>query len=462
MTMDTSFSHQSRIVMCQNCGGAIQAAPAGGTFPCGHCGTPNALAPRDDRPVAIATGAPPLSEADRITRLRAQDGKPLLPPPSLQALMPGGQLEAWKVQEALAVWQATRAQLRGVNDFDAAERLLFLTMALSNQFADDMIRLRAMYESALDVLTLPRHRQTIRGYLARNAARRGDVQAAEAWLAPCDTRSDDLGTDSAYRFSRAFIDTVSGNWNGVIAVLGAGPDDVPIMDAMDPVCAVLRANAWERLGQIQTATDLLINYMSRGGASGRQTVTKIVELYKDLGLCQGSYLQANASHSAVAGKAAAARASGGIHTVFVPLGAVFLVIGLVGTVALIADTAGLELPVSLPSGVSGIGVTFLIMGLVFFLIGRGMAKAAARAAWLRANGISAKGQVVNIAPTGMRINGVPQVRFDLMVQVEGRAPFQASTKMLVNPAMLGQFGPGSSIPVRVDPRDPSNILIETD
>ena len=79
--------------------------PRPGQIPCRYCHAVNQLSVRDDRPAFPPTA--PISEQERINRLRAQDGRPLLPPPSLQALLPNGQLPAWKVQEALAVWQAT-------------------------------------------------------------------------------------------------------------------------------------------------------------------------------------------------------------------------------------------------------------------------------------------------------------------------------------------------------------------
>ena len=141
-------------------------------------------------------------------------------------------------------------------------------MVLANHFSDtsDLLRQRAMFESALDVCMLPRHKQIMRGYLTRCAARQGDLAAAEQWLLPCDRQSDDLETDSAYRFSRAFIDTARGNFNGVLHVLGSGPKDVPLMDAVDAVCAVLRANAWERVGSYKPQSAQLTEQMQTGRA----------------------------------------------------------------------------------------------------------------------------------------------------------------------------------------------------
>jgi hypothetical protein len=96
--------------------------------------------------------------------------------------MPNGTLEAWKVAEALSVWQSTRRERRTSSDFEAAERLLFLTIVLSQYFFDqgDRERQRALFESALEVFSLPRHRQMMLGYPSRCACRAGDLDAAQA------------------------------------------------------------------------------------------------------------------------------------------------------------------------------------------------------------------------------------------------------------------------------------------
>jgi hypothetical protein len=281
--MNTTFSYALRMALCQNCGAPIEAAPGGGMFACRYCGAQNQLVARNEQPI-LAHQPQPLSEAERVMRLRQQDGRPLLPPPSLQSLVPDGQLLPWKVNEAIQVWNSTRNELKLTGNYEAGERLIFLTMVLANHFSDsnDLLRQRAMFESALDVCALPRQKQIMRGYLSRCAARQGDLAAAEQWLLPCDRQSDDLETDSAYRFSRAFIDTARGNYNGVLHVLGSGTKDVPLMDAVDAVCAVLRSNAWERVGQLQTAVALLSEQM-QSGAQDRLAIGKIVVKVSRLG-----------------------------------------------------------------------------------------------------------------------------------------------------------------------------------
>jgi hypothetical protein len=463
--MNTTFSYALRMALCQNCGAPIEAAPGGGMFACRYCGAQNQLVARNEQPI-LAHQPQPLSEAERLMRLRQQDGRPLLPPPSLQSLVPDGQLAPWKVNEAIQVWNSTRNEVKHTGNYEAGERLIFLTMVLANHFSDsnDLLRQRAMFESALDVCVLPRHKQIMRGYLSRCAARQGDLAAAEQWLLPCDRQSDDLETDSAYRFSRAFIDTARGNFNGVLHVLGSGTKDVPLMDAVDAVCAVLRANAWERVGQVQTAVALLGEQMQTG-AQDRLAIGKIVEKYRDWGLCQQSYPAASSHHNVHAASQAAMRAGGGIHYVFIPLGLLFLLIGAACCAMLVASPLAAmlgyeEVGLAGASTSFALAATFVPMGLIFGGIGFAMRKAAKRAERLRLHGLRGTGQVMGVSPTGLSINNVPQYAVTMMVQLDGRAPYQATSKILIaNPAQLVQ---GSRVALRVDPQNASDVLIETD
>ncbi len=462
MTGHTSFGTQIRILVCPNCGAPMETPVAGGQTHCRYCNAALQLAARDDRPL-FQPGAPSaLPEDQRIARLRTQDGKPLMPPPALIGLLEGGELAAWKVQEALSIWQSTRQELAATQNYEAAERLLFLTMMLANHFAgqNDDLRRRAMFESALEAFTLPRHRQMMRGYLSRSAAKQGDIAAAEQWLAPCDPRSDDLEMDSAWRMSRAYIETAKHDWNGVLRVLGGQAEQVPIMDAMDAACALLRANAWERLGQMQAAVAEIQHELARR-PTATATLQSIIQASPGFQLCPQSFPAANQAYAVQAGRRAATAASGGIDKVFVPLGGLFLVGGLAsGAFAAVSPFVDLGLGdltgLALTAGI--LAVTFIPMGAIFFVIGRVMRKSAERAERLRVHGIQGRGRVTGVSRTGVTINNRPQLSFDLQVTLPGRAPYPVSVKMLVTGPVPA---PGSEVAVRVDPQNLAEVLIET-
>ena len=89
--MDTTFSHERRVLVCEHCGAPFEAMTTGGTVQCRYCNTYSAVGVRDERPVFASVAAQaPVPEPERLNRLRAQDGRPMLPPASLQALMPNG------------------------------------------------------------------------------------------------------------------------------------------------------------------------------------------------------------------------------------------------------------------------------------------------------------------------------------------------------------------------------------
>ncbi|MBX3191796.1 MAG: hypothetical protein KF819_32700 [Labilithrix sp.] len=458
--MDPSFSYSFRVAACDRCGAPHQAAIAAGGFACHFCNAQNMLAVRSE--VVVALGRAPLGEAERIARLRAQDGKPLLPPPNLLHLMPSGQLAEWKVEEAVSIWNGARQTLRtNPSDFDAAERLLFLSMVIAQHFKSkgDKLRQRSLLEGALDVATLPRHRQVLRGFLTRAAVLAEDLEAAEAWLAPCDPSSDDLSMDSEWRFSRAFIDTAKGNFQNVLVVLGRGANDVPIEDAADDVCTVLRANAFERLGQVDVATALLRERFSTGGDS-RQTIQRVIESYPQWQLCAQSHPQASAVFATTAGAEAASRSSGGLHYVFIPLGVLLILGGLAllaaGITAFFADD-----PLFHDDrwGYLGRGVAVALLGLLFAVIGFATKASADKTKWLHLNGLRAAGQITGAAPTGTRIGNIPVIRYTLVVSLPGRAPYEASTSH-VGRSALGVLS--GTVALRVHPENPHELVIEGD
>lgn len=449
--MKTTFGFNIRVLLCPNCAAPSEVPPTGGLNYCGYCGYQSQLVPRNQTPLA-PQGRGHVNEIQRLQNLRAQDGKPLLPPPALQPLMEAGQLASWKIDEAVQIWQSTRQQLSTSQDFNAAEQLLFLTMMLANHYSqtkDDM-RQRAMFESALEAFSLPRHQQVMRGFLARNAVKEGDIAAAEQWIAPCDPASDDLQSDSAYRISRAMIETAKGDFNAVLKVIGRSQTEVPIMDAMDAIATVLRANAWEKLGNMQQAVEVLQQYMGEGGASGRMTIKAVIDNYASWNLCQQCLAAAEAGYAQKASATAAARAGGGVGPMLFYLGLMMLVGALVAVVLLIFGYS-----------TGGVIPGPLIAGVIMTLIGRGIKKAAEKAAYLRTHGIQTMGKVLQVSRTGTKINNVPQYQITLQITLEG-SQHQVSTKMLMDPSSAGQFKAGLSLPVRVDPKDPQSVMLELD
>jgi hypothetical protein len=78
---------------------------------------------------------------------------------------------------------------------------------------------------------------------------------------------------------------------------------------------------------------------------------------------------------------------------------------------------------------------------------------------LMATGLVGQATVQAIRDTGVTVDETSQVEFDLLVSVHGRDPYPVTHRQLVSRLVMGNFQPGASIPVRVDPADPAKVLI---
>jgi LSD1 subclass zinc finger protein len=464
------FTAEVRVLLCEGCGAPLEVPIGGGQIPCSYCRVKNQVLVRDERPTLGMPAVPmPIDEGERLRRLRMQDGRPLLPPPALMALVPGGRIEPWREQEVFSVFQSTRKEVRATHSPDAAERLFFLTLVISNHLGStrDDARLRAVLETSLDTLELPRHRQVLRGILSRNAVREGDLVAAERWLGPCDARSDDLESDSSFRISRALLHTARQDFLGALAFLGRSEAEVPIADSMDSSAAVLRANALEKSGDLEGAVRSLRERMGKAGPTGRQAIEAFVRLTPDLRLCEATLPRASAAHTEQAAKSA----GGGLQIfggIFMGVGALLLLLGLgLGAVltggSVLAGGMGggmglAAIPGLLGGALAGCGGPGL-SGLVMLAIGFFVMRHGRASAELRRIGVPAHGTVLAIQPTGMRVNRVPVMALSLRVEREGVAPYEAK----LNHTMQGhELAVGSRVALRVHPQNPSKLQLETD
>jgi len=281
----SDFGYEVRVLMCRECGAPLEAETAGGSFRCDYCGVTNRIMPRQSE-ARLSHGA--LSEQDRMARLWAQNGRPIPPPASVKGLLFQGEVLASKLKEAIEIFNRTRGEVESSSDYAASERLTFLTLILYNHYvkANDTKQQRAILESAVEAFKLPHHKQFVLGILSRSAVKDGDLQAAKDWLRTCDPHSDDLRADTTYRIGQALIDTAEGRFDNVHKLLGEGQSDVPIADGYHPLAAILRANAWEKRGHVDTARSLVNAYVTGGGPYGMQGLQFVRGVYPHLQLCQ--------------------------------------------------------------------------------------------------------------------------------------------------------------------------------
>jgi len=439
----TIYSHETRLLICGHCGAPLEVPTAGGHVTCNYCGRHSQLGGRDERAdIAAARSKQPVNEPERFQRLMAQDGKPLMPPQSLQHYLVGGGMPQQLVPGALQDWNSARAEVQAGGPYGTHERLYFLTLLLNGALGsmNDEQRRRALLETTLEVLNTPRHKQVLRCTLARQAVRAGDLQAATEWLAPCDPYSDDIHMDTAFRFSQAFLATAKSDWRAVLHYLGPRTGDVPIADGSDEVCGVLRANAYEKQGRADVAVQMLTE-MAQGPRLA--LLVKIQSANPELQLCPQSIAQLQATMGA---QRQAQAAAGGVN---------WLKVG----PWLILPVAFIIAGIMAPEG----STTWFFMAACF-LIGPGiMVALSVRGAKRRAHfdkvGIDGTAQILSLGETGVRINNQPQIAIQMRVFAGNIPPYDVVIKKVVSVVELPQLQPGVSVSVRVDPSNPQDVML---
>lgn len=78
---------------------------------------------------------------------------------------------------------------------------------------------------------------------------------------------------------------------------------------------------------------------------------------------------------------------------------------------------------------------------------------------LMATGLIGQAVVQQLRDTGLIVGDNPQIEFELLVSADGRTPYPVVHRQVVSRLVLGNFQPGASIPVRIDPADRTRVLI---
>jgi hypothetical protein len=286
----SAYRHDTRVLLCGRCGGPLPAPDAGGAATCDYCEATTELVARKHELTPV--DEPAISEDDRIALLREQDGKPLRPPGTLpfKLMTWHGQDDDERFDQALARWQEARGKLEtGDSPKESEAELYWLTLAMANYLSskDQHDKLRGLLETAIDLTDDRVHSQVLRCMMARQAARIGDLEAAEAWLASCEAKPRDLHMDSALRHSLAYLATRAEDWDRVLEVLGVDGSEVPTADVVDHTCAMLRANALERKGFGKEARAELERVLDETPGSPR-ILREIRDNVSELDLCPES------------------------------------------------------------------------------------------------------------------------------------------------------------------------------
>ncbi|MBT8492161.1 MAG: hypothetical protein KJO07_03805 [Deltaproteobacteria bacterium] len=283
--MASAYDRSKHYLLCSRCRGPVEVGWEVATATCSHCQAPLQVRVRSR---AAAAPRPARSEAERRALLGDQDRR-FAPPSELAPLFIGERIAASLEEQAMARWQQARGQIQGENAAPSlAVDFFVLTLGLSELRFErgDFLGQRAIVDSAIDLLPAEEHAQVLQAQLARSALRAGDQEMAESWLSACNPSSETLLADTAYRFARAYVDTARGDMGAVVRTLGSG--DVPLSEAYAAEAAVLCANAWEQLGQLALAVDILVAGKRELGPITAGRVARFAASHRAWNLCPRS------------------------------------------------------------------------------------------------------------------------------------------------------------------------------
>lgn len=112
---------------------------------------------------------------------------------------------------------------------------------------------------------------------------------------------------------------------------------------------------------------------------------------------------------------------------------------------------------------SGFYLTAAILGgvaLLLLLWARRWGRRYAEAQRIRTQGLPGQARIVSMTQTGVYVNEQPQVALTLEVTTDMQGPYQVTVKEYVPLIALGRLSSGMPLPVKVDPADPNNVIIE--
>jgi hypothetical protein len=442
-------SELDRACVCPWCLAAHRAPGGGGNVTCSKCGATFVVPGRHEwraRPLDVPM---PRSDAARLAELRAQDGRPRVGSDALKSVLGGPGVQAGREQEALLIWQSLRARAEQ-RDVAAGEDLSVLTILLFHHpFVSARPNLsEGLAECAFDAVVLPRHKQEQLGLLVRAAAGRGDLARAQRYLSWMAIDAPDLEADSDHRICAAVIATLDRDPHRVLALLGPQKDAVPIADSTDPLASVFRAHAFELLGDVARAQAALGELPDAG------LFERTRQRFPALALCaqSGSAYAARVQHE---GARRAEKSAGFIGRSIAPW---MIFSGAISAGATLFTRGwgrwDFDQVVGALMG-GGLGLVFIVIGVVLLVRGRSAGK---RAAALWTHGLALSGRVVGARTTGTKINDVPLC--ELTLQIAGpRGPYQTAVRRLVPeyelPAMLGR-----EVRVRADPAKLDEVVLE--
>jgi hypothetical protein len=75
-------------------------------------------------------------------------------------------------------------------------------------------------------------------------------------------------------------------------------------------------------------------------------------------------------------------------------------------------------------------------------------------------GLSGQATIVSLSEGGPYVNQRPTITMELDVELPQREGYRAQARQPVGRLVIGRLQPGATIPVRVDPKDLANVVVD--
>jgi hypothetical protein len=75
-------------------------------------------------------------------------------------------------------------------------------------------------------------------------------------------------------------------------------------------------------------------------------------------------------------------------------------------------------------------------------------------------GLSGRATVVSLREGGPYVNQRPTITMELDVELAGRERYRTEARQTVGRLVIGRLQPGAKLPVRVDPDDLTNVVVD--
>jgi hypothetical protein len=135
-------------------------------------------------------------------------------------------------------------------------------------------------------------------------------------------------------------------------------------------------------------------------------------------------------------------------------------IGIIGGVIGLLVGVGAVLTTGGPEGIYIAGGMLLLFGGMFYLFYRLFFKSMINTARLQKTGIPGKARILEVKDTGITINNSPQVKLLLEVKNNFGQKYNATTRVLVSRINPGAYQPGMEVPVKIDPKNEQNVVLD--